>query len=119
MHAGDNVMRFGPDALVPRHDFATTAHLAGLVSADDLAGWLAEGAVFAVESHGIQFFPTYAFSAPPLRPLPAVRQIFSALKMAPWETAEWFCCGCGALAWRRPQDVLHADPSAVLAATSV
>ena len=101
MYAGDGVMRFGPDAWVPRHDYTTSASLADLVSADELARWKEEGAIFAAESNGLEFFPVYAFTEPPLAPLPAVRQILAALNRTPWEAAEWFCCGCQALAWRR------------------
>ena len=109
-------MRFGPDNLVARHDFATAAHLADLVSPDNLARWLADGDILAVDSNGVAFFPLYAFTSPPLRPRPEMRHILAALNLAPWDAAWWFCCGCSALDWRRPQDVLPTDPKAVLAA---
>lgn len=119
MYAPENVMRFGPDNLVERHDYATHRGLANLVAADDLERWLSDGAVFAVERNGVAFFPLYAFdTGPPFTPRPAMREILAALNLAPWDAAAWFCCGCGALGWHRPQDVLPTDPRAVLAAAS-
>ena len=109
-------MRFGPHGIVPRHDYATADHLVGLVSPDQLARWLASGEIFAVESSSVVFYPTYAFTTPPLRPLPAVREILAALDMKPWEAAEWLCCGCPALDWCCPQNLLLKHPEAVLAA---
>ena len=72
-------MRFGPDAAVPRHDFGTDAHPSEVVSADNLARWLANGEILAVDSRGIVFYAIYAFTEPPLRPLPAVRETWSRL----------------------------------------
>lgn len=116
MYAPEHVMRFGPDNAVERRDYATTVGLADLVSAVDLARWLADGEVFAVESNGIVLWPIYAFTSPPLRPLPAMREILAALGLEPWDVAAWFCSGCSALDWRRPQNLLATDPGAVLKA---
>lgn len=116
MYAHEHVIRFGPDNLVERRDFETHRGLADFVSTDDLARWLAAGDIFAVDSNGVVFWPIYAFTSPPLTPLPAMREILVALNLAPWDTAAWFCSGCSALSWRRPQDVLPTDPGAVLKA---
>ena len=116
MYAGDHTMRFGPDGIVPRHDYATAPALAGLVSPADLAAWLASGDIFAVDSRGVVFYPVYAFTEPPLRPLPGLRKILAALGLDGWAASEWFCCGCPALDWRCPQNLLLKDPGAVLAA---
>ena len=116
MYAGDGVMRFGPDGIVPRHDFATVDHLANLVNPADLAAWVLAGDIFPVDSRGVVFYPIYAFTAPPLTPLPVMREILAALNLFGWEAAEWFCCGCPALDWRCPQNLLLKDPGAVLSA---
>jgi hypothetical protein len=111
-------MRFGPNNLVERRDYATSQGLDDLVSAGDLSRWLADGDIFAVESNGVVLWPIYALTSPPLTSRPAIRHILAALKMTPWDAADWFCCGCSALGWRRSQDVLPTDPKAALAAAS-
>ena len=109
-------MRMGPDNIVPRYDYATAPTLADLVSPDDLMRWLASGEIFAVEKNGVVMFPIFAFTEPPLTPLPVMREILAALNLSGWAAAEWFCCGCATLDWRCPQNLLLTDPEAVLAA---
>jgi hypothetical protein len=84
-----------------------------------LAGrWRTEGRVFAVSYRGRTLFPAFQFDDD-IRPLPVIASAverFKRERMSDWEIALWFTTSTGALADRRPVDLLHDDPDAVLAA---
>ena len=111
------IVRIGPQNLIDRDDFASAAQLDGQVSVEQLAHWVEDGALFAVEHNGIELYPLYGLDTePPLRPRPVLGRIIAAMHMDAWHVAIWFMAGCGMLDGRRPQDVLSTDPQAVLEA---
>ena len=81
--------------------------------------WKREGAVFAVEHNGSDYFPLFGLNPDKsYKPYPALAQILRILseRWNSWGVAFWFAAVNGFLDGRRPQDVLASDPQSVVAA---
>jgi hypothetical protein len=78
--------------------------------------WRSERKVFAITKGGVQWFPRYAFDEA-LDPHPAVSSVMAILDgYSPYRLAAWFDSTNGHLAGRRPREVLHSNPDAVVVA---
>lgn len=111
------IVWIGEHELIDRADFAIARDLFGLVSQADLQRWVDNDEIFAIDHGGIDLYPRYVLTTgPKIAPLPVLAQIMAELSYRSWHLAWWFCCSCGMLDGRRPQDVLATDPDAVLAA---
>ena len=81
--------------------------------------WKRDGAIFAFQHKGIDYFPRYALdpveSYRPYKALAEVLSIFGETKSA-WGTAFWFAGLNSFLDDQRPQDLLATRPDLVIAA---
>ena len=81
--------------------------------------WKAKRMIFAINNKGTDYFPVYALDPDknhrPLKILANILEIFSEKKDG-WGAAYWFASVNGFLGGKRPQDILHSNPEAVLAA---
>jgi hypothetical protein len=83
--------------------------------------WRSEEKIFGVEARGRRVFPGFQFDGESLAPEPIVAQVLAALpreEMSEWETALWWVAADPWLEGRRPVDLMHEDPGAVLDAAS-
>lgn len=107
----------GEHQIIDRADFVIARDLVGLVSQADLKRWVASNEIFVLDHGGIDLYPRYGFtSGPKTAPRPVLAKIMAELSYRSWHLAWWFCCSCGMLDGRRPQDFIATDPDAVLAA---
>lgn len=101
---------------------AQLSTLAGFSSTNPSAQpnkWKAKRMIFAINNKGTDYFPVYALDPEknhrPLKILTNILQVFSEKKDG-WGAAYWFASVNGFLGGKRPQDILHSNPEAVLAA---
>jgi len=81
--------------------------------------WKRAGRIFAINHKGTDYFPLYGLELNPVRPLPAMKQVLSALSPRdPWEVAFWFDAVNSYLDGRRPKDVIANEPDRVVAAAA-
>lgn len=82
-----------------------------------LAGWLAQGRIFALEQQGVQRFPSYAFDSTG-EPVPVLKEVLNALAgRSPFQIAAWFESPSVYLDAKRPRELLEQDgPAVVMAA---
>jgi len=100
-------------------DIAKAAGLSTLNASAQPNKWKKQGQIFAVHHNGVDYFPGYGLDAEtgyrPLKALAQVIEVFDATKDA-WGLAYWFGSDNSFLGGKRPQDVLKADPTRVIAA---
>jgi hypothetical protein len=81
--------------------------------------WKKDGAIFAIQHKGNDYFPMYALDAEenyrPYKALAEVLRIFGETKTG-WGVAFWFAGLNSFLDDRRPQDLLESEPDLVIAA---
>jgi hypothetical protein len=81
--------------------------------------WKKDGAIFAIQHKGNDYFPMYALDAEenyrPYRALTEVLRLFGETKTG-WGIAFWFAGLNSFLDDRRPQDLLASQPELVIAA---
>ena len=81
--------------------------------------WKREGAIFAIEHNGADYFPLYGLdpekSYKPYPPLAEVLAVFHGARSG-WSIAFWFAGLNSFLDDRRPQDLLATNPNLVVAA---
>jgi len=81
--------------------------------------WKKDGAIFAIQHKGNDYFPMYALDAEenyrPYKALAEVLRIFGETKTG-WGIAFWFAGLNSFLDDRRPQDLLESEPDLVIAA---
>ena len=81
--------------------------------------WKKDGAIFAIQHKGNDYFPMYALDAEenyrPYKALTEVLRIFGETKTG-WGIAFWFAGLNSFLDDRRPQDLLGSEPELVIAA---
>jgi len=81
--------------------------------------WKKDGAIFAIQHKGNDYFPMYALDAEenyrPYKSLAEVLRIFGETKTG-WGIAFWFAGLNSFLDDRRPQDLLESEPDLVIAA---
>ena len=81
--------------------------------------WKKDGAIFAIQHKGNDYFPMYALDAEenyrPYKALAEVLRIFGETKTG-WGIAFWFAGLNSFLDDRRPQDLLRSEPELVIAA---
>ncbi len=81
--------------------------------------WLSKGIIFSISNDETELFPLYALNSNAgyvlSKELVNIIEVFRERKDG-WGMAYWFGSGNGFLGGRRPQDLLHTDPEAVLAA---
>jgi len=84
-----------------------------------LNNWKSNNQIFTIESEGIEYLPEYAFNLQekyrPIKILIDIIAVFGNSKNG-WGIAYWFASNNGYLGGRRPQDLLIAEPDAVLEA---
>jgi hypothetical protein len=79
-------------------------------------GWKAAGRVFAVSVARGDLYPAFQFGEEG-KPLPVIAQVLEVMRgEQPWTIALWFAGGSGWLGGKRPVDLLHTDPEAVVEA---
>jgi hypothetical protein len=82
--------------------------------------WRERGSIFAVEHQQRALYPSFQFDVDTGRPKPGIATVLAQLPRAlvdgGWQLAFWFTTPNDLLGWRRPADVLDADPGAVIAA---
>ncbi len=106
-------------------DFLPASEIAGLAgySAKNPSAqpnkWKKDGAIFAIQHKGNDYFPMYALDAEenyrPYKALAEVLRIFGETKTG-WGIAFWFAGLNSFLDDRRPQDLLRSEPELVIAA---
>lgn len=100
-------------------DIAKAAGLSTLNASAQPNKWKKQGQIFAVHHNGVDYFPGYGLDAEtgyrPLKALAKVIEVFDGTKDA-WGLAYWFGSDNSFLGGKRPQDVLKADPTRVIAA---
>jgi hypothetical protein len=90
-------------------DIAKAAGLSTLNASAQPNKWKKQGQIFAVHHNGVDYFPGYGLDAETgYRPLKALAHA--------WGLAYWFGSDNSFLGGKRPQDVLKADPTRVIAA---
>jgi hypothetical protein len=80
--------------------------------------WRQERRIFGVRHGDVVYYPGFQLGGDG-RPLPVVRDVLQTLEhfgLTDWETALWFTSATAALGGRRPVDLLHDDPEAVVEA---
>lgn len=81
--------------------------------------WKREGRIFAIRHNGSDYFPIYGLDKDAgYRPLPAMAKVLKVFdgKKDGWGLAYWFASVNSYLGGKRPQDLLLAAPSRVVAA---
>jgi hypothetical protein len=81
--------------------------------------WKREGAVFAVQHNGVDYFPLFSLDAETnYKPLPALKSVLDRFhgSKGGWSLAFWFAGLNSFLDDRKPQDLLASDPEQVIAA---
>ena len=77
--------------------------------------WLSKRVIFSIRNEETELFPLYALNPKASYELANIIEVFRERKDG-WGMAYWFGSANGFLDGRRPQDLLHTDPEAVLAA---
>lgn len=81
--------------------------------------WLSNRVIFSIRNEETELFPLYALNPKAgyelAKELVNIIEVFRERKDC-WGMAYWFGSANGFLGGRRPQDLLHTDPEAVLAA---
>jgi hypothetical protein len=81
--------------------------------------WKREGAIFAIQHNGVDYFPLFALDAEAnYKPYPALKEVLTVFKgsKSGWSLAFWFAGLNSFLDDRRPQDLLATEPALVTAA---
>jgi len=112
-------------AVLESGDWLTAAHIAQLadLSTRDPSAqpnkWKKQGAIFAINHGGIDYFPAYGLDRDagfrPLKALAEVIEVFAGHKDG-WGMAYWFQSDNSYLGGKRPQDLLAAEPERVVRA---
>jgi hypothetical protein len=81
--------------------------------------WKRDGAIFAVQHNGIDYFPLFALDSDAnYKPYPTLKEVLSVFQgsKSGWSLAFWFAGLNSFLEDRRPQDLLATEPERVVAA---
>ncbi len=98
---------------------STFAASTGLNPSTSPNEWVPKGVIFSICNEETELFPMYALN--PMvgyglaKELVNIIEVFRERKDG-WGMVYWFAGANGFLGGRRPQDLLHTDPEAVLAA---
>lgn len=113
------------NAVLASGDWFTAAHvaeMAGFSTTNPSAQpnkWKKEGAIFAINRNGVDYFPGYALDPKtkfrPCKSVADVIEVFGDKKDA-WGLAYWFSSVNSFLGGLRPQDMLATEPAKVNAA---